>query len=86
MRLKKEFITYDSGETQILVSTGGQQFSGIVRSNETAAFIINCYKEETAFDDVVSALRTKYGIDEQTAIRGVKKVTDQLREIGALDE
>lgn len=86
MKLKEGFITYDSGEQQILIPTGGQAFAGIVRSNETAAFIIDCTKQETTREELIRKLMDRYQIDEVTASRGVDKVLGQLRQIGALDE
>lgn len=86
MKLKEGFITYDSGDRQILVPTGGQNFTGLVRSNETAAFIINALKEETSREDVIAVMMDHYGIDSDTAADGVDKVLKQLRAIGALDE
>ena len=86
MKLKDGFITYESGEYQILVPTGGQQFSGLLRSNETAAFIINTLKEEKSRESVVQAVVDHYAIDTDRAGRGVDAVLNQLRQIGALDE
>lgn len=86
MKLKDGFITYNSGDQQILVPTGGQKFSGLVRSNETAAFIIEALKKETTRENVIQTLAEHYGIDADRAGRGVDSVLDQLRRIGALDE
>ena len=46
MKLKSNFITHDTGKDQILVAVDNS-FSGLVRSNKTAAFIIDCLKRET---------------------------------------
>ena len=44
MKLKDGFVTHDMGGEQIMVSTGSTAFSGLVRSNGTAAFIAGfCY-------------------------------------------
>lgn len=86
MKLKDGFITYESGDQQILVPTGGQKFSGLVRSNETAAFIIEALKKETTRESVIQTVADHYGIDCQRAGQGVDSVLNQLRRIGALDE
>ena len=86
MKLKDGFITYDSGDHQILVSAGGQDFAGLVRSNESAAFIINALKENTSRDRVIQTVVDHYGIDRDIASKDVDKVLRQLRRIGALDE
>lgn len=86
MKLKDGFITYESGEQQILVPTGGQKFSGLVRSNETAAFIIDALKTETTREMVIKTVADHYGIETDRASQGVDTVLSQLRTIGALDE
>lgn len=45
MRLKDEFITYETDGEQIMVAAGTDSFSGLVRSNETAGFIVECLKK-----------------------------------------
>lgn len=42
MKLRDTFITYTAGEEHTMVATEG--FSGVVRSNKTAAFIIEKLK------------------------------------------
>ena len=56
MKLKNDFITQDIDDTQFLVPLGHESFNGIVRSNETAAFIVNCLKEETTPERIVDAM------------------------------
>lgn len=46
MRLKAEFITHEGAEEHITVSTGNASFSGMIRSNRTAGFIIECLKKD----------------------------------------
>ena len=49
MKLKTGFITHQVGKEQMMVAAGpaAKVFHGLVRSNETAAFIVNCLKKET---------------------------------------
>ena len=46
MKLKDEFITYETDGEQIMVAAGTDSFSGLVRSNETAGFIVECLKKQ----------------------------------------
>ena len=46
MKLKANFITQEMDGEQIMVAAGGG-FAGMVRSNATAAFIVDCLKNET---------------------------------------
>ncbi len=56
MKLKDDFIIQDVDGTQFLVPVGAEAFSGIVRSNRTAAYIVNCLKEETTEEKIVDAM------------------------------
>ena len=51
MKLKAGFITYMSDNEQIMVSAEGG-FSGMVRSNRTAAAIIDLLAEEITRDEI----------------------------------
>lgn len=86
MRLNDKFVTRDMGDTQVMVAVGSASFSGIVRSNKTAAFIVDQLKEETTKEKIVAAMLEHYDVTEERASADVDKVLDKLRGIGALDE
>lgn len=85
MKLKDTFITHTANNEQILVDTSGK-FSGIVRNNKTAAFIVDCLKEETSADDIVDKMVEEYDAPLEDIKKGVEDVLDTLRKVGALDE
>lgn len=86
MKLKEGFITHDSGNEQIMVSAGNTKFNGLVKSNSTAAFIVDCLKSETTEDKIVEKMLEKYDASVEIISADVKKILDKLRSIGALDE
>ena len=86
MKLKDDFITQTIEDTQFLVATGAESFQGIVRSNQTAAFIVDCLKEETTEDAIVDAMCAKYDAPRDVIACDVKEVLDTLRKINALVE
>ena len=86
MRLKDDFITQDIDGTQFLVPVGAESFSGIVRSNPTAAFIIDCLKEGTAPAKIVDAMCAKYNAPREEISADVEEVLNTLRGINALEE
>ncbi len=86
MKLKNEFITQDIDDTQFLVPVGAEAFSGIVRSNKTAAFIVNCLKEETTETAIVDAMCAKYDAPRETIAADVAEILEKLRSINAIDE
>ena len=86
MKLNAGFLSHNDGEDKLLVSTGATKFSGLVRSNSTAGYIIECLETETTEDEIVAKMQTKWDVSDEIARRDVRKVVDQLRGIGAIDE
>ena len=86
MKLREDFITQDIDDTQFLVPVGAESFNGIVRSNETAAFIINCLKEETTEERIVDAMCERYDAPRDVIASDVARVIETLRGIGALTQ
>lgn len=86
MKLKKEFVTQMIDDTQFLVPLGAESFHGIVRSNRTAAFIVDCLKEETTAGQIVDAMCERYDAPRETIAADVEKVLSTLRGICALEE
>lgn len=88
MKLHNGFITYNSGSEQIMVAAGSasEMFRGMVRSNATAAFIIDCLKKETTRQELADKLVERYDAPREIIERDLDKILDSLRRIGALDE
>ncbi len=86
MKLKKEFITHDTGEESLLVPTGGAGWSGLVKGNRTLGAILDLLKEATTEDAVITAMKVRFDAPEEVIARDVKKALTELRKIGALDE
>lgn len=85
MKINSGFISHNDGDDKLLVSTGAVSFSGLVRSNPTAGFIIECLETETTEDEIVSKMCARYDAPEEVIRRDVRKIVDQLRGIGAID-
>lgn len=85
MKLKENFVTQEIDGEQIMVAAGGD-FAGMVRSNATAAFIVDCLKTDTTQEAILDAMCRKYDAPREIMAAGVNKVLNNLRRIGALDE
>ncbi len=85
MKLKSNFVTHSSGDEQLMICAGGD-FSGMVRSNSTAADIIDLLKKETTRDRIVDVMLEKYDAERSVIERDVDKILASLRSIGAIDE
>ena len=55
MKLKDTYITHDSDGEQILLDTSSS-FAGLIRNNKTAAFIVECLKEDITEENIVEAM------------------------------
>lgn len=85
MKLKENFITQQIDDEQIIVSTNSD-FSGMARSNTSAAFIVDCLKSDVSEDEIVDRMFEVYDAPRNVLAADVKKILNTLREIGALNE
>lgn len=85
MKLKDTYITHDSDGEQILLDTSSS-FAGLIRNNKTAAFIVECLKEETTQEKIVEAMFEKYDAPKDVLAKDVSDVIGKLRKVGAIDE
>ena len=86
MKLKDGFVTHEMGGEQIMVATGAATFAGLVRSNATAAYIVECLKEDTTREAIVEKMLAKYDASADVISADVDKIIAKLRSINALDE
>ena len=85
MKLKDTYITHDSDGEQILLDTSSS-FAGLIRNNKTAAFIVECLKEEITQEKIVEAMFEKYDAPKDVLAKDVSDVIEKLRKVGALEE
>ena len=86
MKLKDSFVTQQIDDTQFLISVGGEDFGGMIRSNRTAAFIVDCLAQETTEAAIVDAMCEKYDAPRALIAADVREILDTLRGIHALEE
>ena len=86
MKLKKDFITHNSGDEAMLVSTGKASFSGMVKGNKTTGEIFELLKNDTTEAQIVATLRAKYEAPEGVIEKDVRRVLVELKNIGALEK
>ena len=85
MKLKDTFITHMSNGEQILVDVSGQ-FSGLIRNNGSAAYIVDCLKSETTVDEIVNKMTEEYDASKEVLEKAVNDVIAKLKSAGAIDE
>jgi uncharacterized protein YwgA len=86
MKLTEGFITHESEGEQIMVSAGETGFAGLVRSNATAGFIVDCLKEETTREEIVDKILERYDVARDVAEQDLEQILQKLQGIGAIHE
>ena len=79
-------MTYRTGNEMIMVAVGSNAFGGLIRLNKTAAFIVDCLKNETTEDDISTLMSQKYDAPVEVIKADVSKFVLKLKAIGAIDE
>lgn len=85
MRLKESFVTHDNKDGQVMVDVSGQ-FSGIIKSNRSAAFVVELLKEDQTEEELIDALFEKYDAPREVLARDVHELIEKLNKAGALTE
>lgn len=85
MKLKDTFITHMSNGEQILVDVSGQ-FSGLIRNNDSAAYIVDCLKSDITVDEIVNKMNEEYDAPKDVLEKSVNDVITKLKSAGAIDE
>ena len=88
MKLKEGFMLTEIADETVAVPVGeaAERFRGIIRLNETAAFIVKRLQEETTREALIEALSEEYDGPREQLASGVDGVLEQLRSCGALEE
>ena len=87
MKIKKDFTIQKVGNSYIAVAVGetSKTFHGMVRLNETGAFLWKKMSEgDVTVDELVDALLSEYEVDRETAAHDVEQLVAQFRESGIL--
>lgn len=85
MKLKKEFITHNSGKESLLVPAGGAGFAGLVKGNKTLGVILGLLSEDRTRDEIIAALKDRFDAPEGVIEKDVDRAISELEKIGALD-
>lgn len=88
MKIKEGFVLEKLGSSYLAVATGEAAlgFKGLVRMNETGAFMWNIVKDnDKKIEELVSALASEYDAPREVLERDAISFEKQLREAGILE-
>lgn len=87
MKIKDGFVLEKVGGSYLAVAVGERAkcFSGLIRMNETGAFLFRLVeKEDKTKEELKDALLREYDVDEITAAKDVEAFEAKLREGGII--
>ena len=86
MKLKYEFEMMSLEDKMVAIPVGEEaiEFAGVIKLNETAAFIFNLLKDETTEEAILDALENEYDAPRERLIDDVRKIINEYREKGLL--
>ena len=87
MKIKEGFALRKIAGEDIVIPIGNNiaDFNGVVRLNESAAFLWKKLQEEIIKDDLIKALIKEYKIDEDLAIKDVEQFINILEQNKVID-
>ena len=86
MKLKDSFVTKSIKNKTLMVSTEKEVFNGIINTNDSAGFIIECLKTDTTREGIIEKMLNKYNASVEIITEDVDKVINVLKGIDAIDE
>lgn len=87
MKIKKGFILREVGGENVVVPVGerSKDFHGMIQLNATGAFLWRFYEEEHTQEEAVTAICTKFNVEEQVAKSGVESFLSALKKNNFLE-
>ena len=88
MKIKQGFVLEKVGSSYLAVAVGdmAKSFQGLVRMNETGAFMWNIIKERDASsEELVEALSAEYDAPRELLVRDVSSFEEKLRNAGIIE-
>ena len=86
MKIKEGFILRKVGTDHVVVAVGeaSKAFHGMIKLNETAAFIWQLVEQGLELDEITDKMTETYDVDAETARRCAADFIAQMEENGVL--
>ena len=82
MKIKEGFILREVAGSFIVVAVGDavKTYNGIIKLNETSAFLWNKLVKGATEEELVDALLDEYEVEKEVAVKGVQSFINRLVE------
>ena len=87
MKIKSGFVLHKVGGEHVVVPVGKRtkEFSGMIRLNETGAFLWSHMEGSFTLDSLTGALVAHYDVSEETAAATVARFIENMRSANLLE-
>ena len=87
MKIKEGFILRTVAKENVVVAVGKASvlLNGIIKLNNTGAFLWNMLKDDAEKEELIGKLQEKYGIDQATAQKDVEAFLMTLEKVGCIE-
>lgn len=87
MRIKEGYMLRKAAGAGVIVAVGkaAEEFRGMIRVNDSGAFLFERLKTGAEKDELIAALAKEYGLDENEACASVERFISQLEQNELLD-
>ena len=87
MKIKNDFVVKEISDAIVVIPVGSQvmDFNGMVKLNETGAFLFNLLKNETTTDALVNELLYEYEVTREKAEQDVIAFINKLKEADLIE-
>lgn len=87
MKIKNDFVVKEISGSIVVIPVGSQvmDFNGMVKLNETGAFLFNLLKNETTTDALVNELLSEYEVTREKAEQDVIAFINKLKEADLIE-
>ena len=86
MKIVDGFIMREVAGNNVVVAVGkkAKEFNGMINLNDAGAILWKLLEKGATEEELVSALKTEYGIDQEMAERDAKAFTKKLSDAGII--
>lgn len=81
MKIKEGFVLRNICGDYVVIAVGKQtlDFQGIIKLNETGAFLWEKLQQDCTAEELLAAMQAEYAVDEATAREDIRAFIDSLQ-------
>lgn len=86
MKADKDFILSEMGDEYVLTCTDAKKFSGMIRLNQSGAFLFRQLSDEITFDELLDRACGEYDAERSVIEKDMMEFLSDLRAAGVINE